>query len=319
MRRREFIAGLSAAMWPCAARAQADRLKRVGWAAAGDPESLVFPRELAKLGWVEGRNLQLDFRPTFSNPDEMRAKAAELVSMAPDLLVIGGTPMTAIFKQLTSTVPIVFVIVSDPIASGFVESFARPGGNITGFISSESSLSGKWLSLLKNIAPNVANVLVLYDPRDPSAQGLLRTIEAASPVLQVNLHLARVTEVDDLTSLIEGFAPHQNGGIVVLPSLFLSNNRATIATLAARHRLPSVYPRSDYANVGGLASYAPDFGDLWRRAAGYADLILKGAKPADLPVQAPIRFKFGVNLKTAKAFGLTIPETVLATADEVIE
>ncbi len=325
MRRRDFIAGLgSAAAWPVAVRAQQpQRLRRIGIIVPNDAEGqadfAAFAEALAKAGWIEGRNIRFERRSGGVDFGRIRPEAADMISTSPDVIVCPGTPNTAIVKQLTSTIPIVFVNVADPVASGFVASFAHPGGNITGFTSLESSFSGKWLSILKEIAPGLRNVMVLYDPHNTNWQGYLRTLEAAAPVLGVSIRAAPAANIGETERHIESFAYQPGAGMMVVPTGLNILNREGIAALAERYRLPAMYPYRYFVTSGGLASYGSETADLYRRAAEYVDFILNGAKPDDLPVQAPTKFELVINVKTAKALGLTIPETLLATADEVIQ
>ena len=323
MRRREFIAGLGAgAAWPLVARAQqGERVRRIGWLGTETEEQSIpaFLQELQKLGWTVGHNLQFDRYGRAGGESVLRASAEELVARAPDVIVATGTPFTKIVKQLTRTIPIVFANVADPVASGFVESFARPGGNITGFSSLENSIAGKWLSILKEVAPSTTHVMVLYDPVNSNWDGYVRTIESAAPLLKVNVSATRVTSADEIVHQVEAFARKPGGGIIVQPSGLMGVNREILFDLAVQHRLPMMYPYGFFAIGGGLISYGPDFNDQYRKAAAYVDRILKGERPSDLPVQAPVKFELIINLKTAKALGLMIPETLFATADRVIE
>jgi putative tryptophan/tyrosine transport system substrate-binding protein len=321
MRRREFIAGLGAAACPLAVRAQqAERLRRIAILDAEGEAYAAFAEELGNAGWIEGRNLSTDRRfldGASSGP--VRAAAADMVSKSPEVIVCLGTLATSVFRQLTSTIPIVFVNVADPVAAGFVKSFAHPGGTITGFTSLEFSLAGKWLSLLKDIAPGITNVLVLYDRDNSNWEGYLQTLTAAAPVLGVDIRPASVPDLGEVERHIESFAPRPGAGLIVVPSGLLIGNREKIAALAARHRLPAMYPYKNFATAGGLSAYGSDTVDLYRRAAQYVDLILKGANPGDLPVQAPTKFELVINLRAAKAIGLVIGQSLLFLADEVIE
>jgi putative tryptophan/tyrosine transport system substrate-binding protein len=330
MRRRKFITLVSgaAASWPAAARAQQRMpVKRVGWipnAAAEDDAfaqavSQALSEALEKLGWKEGGNLLLDRRTNLGGDfGRFRLAAAELVKAAPDVILCQGTPQTAIFKQLTATIPIVFVNVADPVASGFVASFARPGGDITGFVSLEYSLAGKWLSILKDIAPAVNRVMVLFNPVNSNWTGYLPTIEAGAPSLQVEVTPVKVSNAEDVSAAVESFARLPNSGMIVLPAT-TTIDRHVIVSLAAKHRLPAIYPYDYFAEAGGLVSYGSDTRDLYRRAASYIDRILRGEKPADLPVQASVKFELVINLKAAKALGLDVPYNVLILADRVID
>ena len=330
MQRREFITllGGAAAAWPIAARAQrGNAIKRIGWLsnpAEQDPrhqtELRAFHQELAKLGWTDGQNVLVNYRSALGGDDNRaRALAMEMVTTAPDVILASSTQLTAILKQQTSTIPIVFVNVADPVVSGLVASFARPGGNITGFTNVESSLIGKWLSILKDIAPAVTRVMIPYYPANPNWIDYLRTIETAAPALRVNVSAAPVNHADEIARQIEPFVREPGAGMIVLPSGFMTFNREKIAALAAQYRLPAIYPNDPFAESGGLVSYGPDSVDIHRRAASYVDRILRGTKPADLPVQAPVIFELVINLKAAKAIGLEIPYNVLLLADRVID
>jgi putative ABC transport system substrate-binding protein len=329
MRRREFITllGGAAAAWPLAARAQqGERVGRVGvlayWAADDADRRAhlaAFTQTLQQSGWSEGRNLRIDTRAT-ANADELRRHAAELVALAPDVLVAAsGTATVAPLLQATRTVPIVFVTVVDPVGAGFVASLAQPGGNATGFTIYEYSMSGKWLELLKEIAPGVTRVAVLRDPAVASGIGQFGAMQIVAPSLGVQLSPVDVRDAAEIERGVTAFARSANGGLIVPGAALGLVHRQLIATLAARHRLPGVYSNRAYVTAGGLISYAPDTIEQFRRAAGYVDRILKGEKPAALPVQAPTKYELVINLKTAKALGLDIPATVLARADEVIE
>jgi putative tryptophan/tyrosine transport system substrate-binding protein len=328
MRRREFIAGLGgAAAWPFAARAQqADRFPLVavmtGYGSDVEIRANIaaFMEALARLGWTDGRNVRIEIeRYGPGDASRIRATAAELAGKAPNVILTVGTESTEILKQRTSIIPIVFVNVADPVAGGLVASFAHPAGNITGFTSMEFSFAGKWLSILRDLAPSIASVMVLYFPENPNWAGYLRTIEAAAKSLQVSIRATPVTVAAEIAPHIEAFAREPAGGMIVVPSGPTIANREIIAALAARYRLPSIYPYKSFANSGGLASYGSDTIDVYRRAAEYVDRILRGAKPGDLPVQAPTKFEFVINLKAAKAIGIAVPDPVLLLADEVIE
>ena len=329
MRRRQFIAGLgSAAAWPVVARAQQPaRMRRIGVLmnlAADDPESLTriaaFHQGLQEVGWNIGRNVQIDYRSGLGDADRYRRYAAELVALAPDvILATGGTTVKPLL-QATRTVPIVFVQMIDPVGQGYVASLERPGGSVTGFMIVEFSISGKWPELLKQIAPSVTRVAVLRDPALGSGTSQFAVIQAVA----ASLRMEEVTPVDvrdvgETERAVAAFARGSNGGLIVTTSTLAQVHRELIITLAARHRLPAVYPFRFFVTGGGLISYGPDTIDQYRRAAGYVDRILKGEKPADLPVQMPTKYVTVLNLKTAKTLGLAIPETLLATADEVIQ
>ena len=328
MKRREFItlAGAAAAVWPLAARAQqGERMRRIGvlLPAAADDSRLqawvgAFLQELALLGWTIGRNVRIDTRWAGANAD-IRRYAAELVALAPDVILAQGASAVGPLLQATRTVPIVVPVVVDPVSAGFVDSLARPGGNATGFMSFEFSLGGKWLELLKQIAPSVTRVAVLQDPTLPAGLGQLGAIQTAAPSFGVELRPVDVRDAGEIERAVAAFARSSNGGLIVTASGLANVHRDLIIALAARHRLPAVYYERFFVAAGGLVSYGPDYVDQYRRAAGYVDRILKGEKPADLPVQAPTKYELVINLKTAKALGLEVPPTLLARADEVIE
>ena len=331
MRRREFlgvVAGVAVA-WPLAAHAQQrDRMRRIGVLmpyAEGDREGQAFVaalREgLQKLGWAESRNIRIDYRwATPSDAVSIQRFAKELVALQPDLILTQSTPTTAALLQQTRTIPIVFAQVVDPVGSGFVASFPRPGGNITGFINLEPTMAGKWLELLKEIAPRVNRVAFLFNPATaPYFEYYLKPFKAAAASFAVEGIAAPVHNASELESVIAAQARESNGGLIVMPDTFLNAHRAEITALAARYRLPAVYAFRFFTELGGLLSYGSDLVDNFRRAATYADRILKGAKPSELPVQAPVKFELVINLKTAKALGLEVPTSILLRADEVIE
>jgi putative tryptophan/tyrosine transport system substrate-binding protein len=329
MRRREFI-GLAgaAAAWPLAGQAQQPgRLRRIGAMMAfaeGDREGLVrvasFREELQKFGWLEGRNIQIDTRWATADVESIRRSAKDLVSQQPDLILSNSTPTTAALLQQTRTIPIAFAVVSDPIGSGFVTSFARPGGNVTGLTNIEPTMGGKWLELLKQIAPRVVRVAFLFNPATATfAEYYLRPFKAAAAALAVEGIVAPVHDRSELEPVIAAQAREPNGGLIVMTDSFTSVHRAEITTLAARNRLPTIYPFRFFAELGGLISYGNDLLDNFRRAATYVDRILKGAKPSELPVQAPVKFELVINLKTAKALGLDVPVNLQQRADEVLE
>jgi putative ABC transport system substrate-binding protein len=326
MKRREFIALLSgAAAWPLTARAQqAERIRRIGALmnlAADDPEALgritAFVQGLQQLGWSDGRNVRIIARWAAGNDDNFRKYSAELVALAPDAILATSTPGVLALQQATHTVPIVFVTVIDPVGAGMVASLARPGGNTTGFTLFEFGMSGKWVELLKEIAPGVRRVAVLRDLTIGIAQ--LAAIQAVAPSLGVELSVIGTRDADEIERAVTAFARTPNGGLIVTAGTTPAIHRELISTLAAQHQLPAVYPFRYYVTDGGLISYGPDSIDPYREAAGYVHRILKGEKPADLPVQAPNKYELVVNLKTAKALGLTIPQSVLTRAEEVIE
>jgi putative ABC transport system substrate-binding protein len=329
MMRRAFITllGGAAAAWPLAARAQqGERMRRIGVLqplAVDDPEALgrvtAFAQGLQQFGWTDGRNAQIEYRWGAGDLDRFRRYAAELVALAPDVILASSSPAIMSLQQLTRTVPIVFVNIVDPVGAGFVESLARPGGNATGFVLYEYGMSAKWLELLKEIVPPLKLAAVLRDPAIASGAGQYAVIQAAAPSLGVELRTVGVRDAGEIERAITAFARSSNGGLIVTGSPLTLVHRHLIITLAARHRLPAVYPFRYFATSGGLISYGPDTVDQYRRAAGYVDRILKGEKPADLPVQTPTKYQLVINLKTAKALGLEVPATVLARADEVIE
>ena len=328
MKRREFITLLgSAAAWPLAARAQpAERVRRIGVLtpfAADDTESMAriaaFLQGLGDLGWAVGRNVRIDYRWSAGDPDRIRKDAMELVALAPDVILATGTPVTSALQQAGLSVPIVFAQVPDPVANGFVASLARPGGNTTGFTTYDYAASAKWVEILKEVAPGVRRTAVLRDPTIASGIGQLGAVLAVAPSLGMELSPIGVRDAGEIDRAITAFAREPNGGLIVLASPLSIVQRELIITLAARHRLPAVYGLRFFAIDGGLISYGPDSVEPYRRAAGYVDRILKGEKPADLPVQTPTKYDLVINAKTAKALGLEVPPTLLARADEVIE
>jgi putative tryptophan/tyrosine transport system substrate-binding protein len=279
-----------------------------------------FLQGLQQLGWDDGRNVRIDTRWATTKPDDIRRHAAELASLAPDVILAGtGTATVAPLLQATRTVPIVFAVVIDPVGAGFIDSLARPGGNATGFTIFEYSMSGKWLELLKAIAPQVTRAAVLRDPTIASGIGQFAAVQASAPSLGLELSAVDVRDAVEIERAVTAFARSSNGGLIVTASALATRHRDLIIALAARLRLPAVYPNRYFVTGGGLISYGPDYVDQYRRAAGYVDRILKGEKPADLPVQAPTKYELAINLKTAKALGLTVPPSLLARADEVIE
>ncbi len=327
MRRREFLKALGGlASWPVAAHAQErERMRRVGVfmsLPADDPQSSIrsaaFLQALAEKGWIVGRNLQIDFRWATEDADRLRKDANELATLGPEVVLAAATRTLNSLQQATRTIPIVFVQAIDPVGTGAVDSLARPGGNVTGFSQFEYGLSGKWLELLKEIAPNVTQAAILRDSENPAGGGQLGALQAVAPSLGVEVRPIGVRRAA-LERDIASFARDRNGGLIVPGSGSAVSNRKFIIQLAAQHHLPAVYPYRFFVSDGGLISYGPDLIDQYWRAAGYVDRILKGEKPADLPVQAPTKYELVINLKNAKAIGLTIPETVLSRADEVIE
>jgi putative ABC transport system substrate-binding protein len=332
MRRREFItlsggAVATSLLFPLAARAQqSEHVPRIGVLmnlAAEDPETkarlTAFEQVLQRLGWTIGQNVRIDDRAAGGNTDKLRSYAAELVALAPDVILAQSSTAVALLLQATRSVPIVFADISDPVGAGFVDSLARPGGNATGFMLLEYSLSGKWLELLKEIVPRLTRAAVLRDPANPAATAQFGSIQAMAPSLGVEVSPVSVRDTGEIERAVEAFARTANGGLIVTPSASVSVYHDLIIALAARHKLPAIYSFRSLVTRGGLISYGPDTVDQFRNAAGYVDRILKGEKPADLPVQAPTKFELVVNLKTAKALGLDVPTAVLARADEVIE
>jgi putative ABC transport system substrate-binding protein len=320
--------GGAAAAWPLAARAQqgAERVRHIGVLTAlpaDDPVAqarvAAFAQGLQQSGWTIGRNLRIDYRWTAGDADRIRKYTAELAALAPDVILATGSTTVGPLLQATRAVPIVFVIVPDPVGAGLVDSLARPGGNATGFTSFEYSISAKWLELLKEIAPRVTRVAVLRDPAIAAGAGQLGAIQSAAPSFGVELSPLGVRDPGEIERAVTAFVRGSNGGLIVTGSAPVTIHRDLIITLAARHKLPAVYYERFFVAAGGLISYGPDFLDQYRRAAGYVDRILKGEKPADLPVQAPTKYELVINLKTAKALGLEVPPTLLARADEVIE
>jgi putative tryptophan/tyrosine transport system substrate-binding protein len=330
MRRREFISllGGAAVAWPLAARAQqAERVRRVGVLmpfAESDPQSqarvTAFQQGLQELGWTANRNIQFEYRFAGPDPVSMRTHAVTLVALRPDVILASSPQVLAALQHETRTIPIVFVNVADPVGANLVQSLARPGGNMTGFTNFEFAIVGKWLELLKETAPSVTRVAVLLAPEHVTNAALLHSIEAVAPSFGIHLTPAPVRDVVEIERAINAFARESHGGLIVLPSpVTIGIPSKEIISLAVRLRLPAVYPFSYLVINGGLMSYGVDDNDQWRRTASYVDRILRGAKPADLPVQAPTKFELVINLKTAKAMGLDIPATILGHADEVIE
>ncbi len=331
MRRRDFVGllgGVAATelLWPFSARAQqTDRMRRVAVLigisddAEGQSRVAAFQKGMQELGWTEGRNVRLDVRFTGGTVDRARAYAAELVRIAPDAILANAAEAVAALQQQTRTIPIVFAQVVDPVNSGFVESLARPGGNITGFTSFDYGMGTKWPEILKEIAPHVTRIGVLRDPTLPASAGLMGAIQGVSPSFRVEVSSLDSRDAAAIERRINAFAREPNGGLIVLPGVTATVHRELIIALTTRHRLPTIYPYRYYTTSGGLISYGIDNLDLYRRSASYVDRILKGAKPADLPVQFPTKFELVINLKTAKALGLNVPQSLLVRADEVIE
>jgi ABC-type uncharacterized transport system substrate-binding protein len=328
MRRRKFISLLGgAAAWPMAARAQQpERMRRIGVllpAAADDPEWQTrvgaFQQALALLGWTIGRNVRIDTRWGTTSAAELRRQAAELAALAPDVLLAGGASSVGPLLQATRTVPIVFTLGVDPVGAGVVDSLARPGGNATGFMAWEFSIAGKWLELLKQIAPGVTRVAVLRDASQAFATSLFAVMQAVAPSLGVEVIPVNMRNAGEIEQSVGTFARSPNGGLIPVASAAAVSHRELILTLAARHKLPAIYWERFFVTIGGLMSYGADLVGQFRQAAGYVDRVLKGEKPADLPVQAPTKYDLVINLKTAKTLGLDVPSTLLASADEVIE
>ena len=328
MRRREFIKliGSGAAAWPLGARAQPVTVRRIAAlmnTSADDPEApaLVgaFSQGLSDRGWCIGQNIRIDYRWYAGNADVARKYAAELIALAPDVILVSGTPGVAAIQRATRTVPTVFTRIADPIGAGFVDNLARPGGNITGFMIFEYSLSGKWLELLKQIAPRITRVAVLRDPSNPSGIAQFGAIQALAPSLGVQVNPLSVGTADEIANAIGTFARSANGGLIITGSAAITGYLYLIIKLAAQYKLPAIYGDPFIISGGALICYGPDRIDQVRRAAGYIDRILKGEKPGELPVQSPVKYQLAINLKTAKALGLDVPAQLLASADEVIE
>jgi putative tryptophan/tyrosine transport system substrate-binding protein len=328
MKRREFITllGGAAAAWPVAARAQqGERMRRIGvliTLAADDPEAQArigaFLQGMQEFGWTLGRNVRIDYRWA-RDVNSISRHATELVALAPDVILANANPSVVALQRATPSVPIVFVAVTDPVAASFVEHLARPGSNATGFSTGEYGTSAKWLELLKEIAPSITQVAVLQDPQNLSSLPQFAAIQSVAPSLGVELKSLPLRDVGEIEHILAAFARGSNLGLIATRTQAANLRRDLIIALAARHRLPAVYPLRFFVTGGGLVSYGPDIVDQYRRAAGYVDRILRGEKPADLPVQAPTKYELVVNLKTAKALGLELPATLLARADEVIE
>jgi putative ABC transport system substrate-binding protein len=331
IRRREFIVTLGgAAAWPLAAGAQQpEHIRRIGaligGAAETDPESrarvAALREALVRRGWSEGRNIRIDYYWAGTDPDRIHAFAAELVATEPEAIFANSTPATIGVLQATHNIPIVFATVSDPVGDRIVESFARPGGNVTGFTNIEASMGGKWVEILKELAPSVTRLEFLFNPATAPNGGLyfLASFEAAARSFNVESIATPVEDMAGVEHALASLAAGANGGLVVNADIFATRNRAAIIAAAARHRVPAIYPFAFFVTGGGLVAYGCDVADLWRRAAAYLDRILRGEKPSDLPVQAPTKFELGINLKTAKTLGLQVPDKLVALADEVIE
>lgn len=329
MKRREFITLLSgaAAAWPLMARAQqSERMRRIGVLMGypgGDPQAqanvTALRQGLENLGWIEGRNVHIDYRWAGADPDKARAFARELVGLAPDVVVPSTNQVTRIVQQETRIIPVVFAFVGDPVGSGFVASLAHPRRNITGFANFDNSIGSKWLELLEEIAPHAKRVGFIFNPDAAPNVGFFHAAESAAERLAIGLAAIAVRDANDIEQDLNAFASEPNGGLIVAPHAVTLGNRKLIIEFAAQHRLPAVYSDRYFAESGGLVSFGNNTADLFRRAASYIDLIFKGAKPADLPVQLPTKFELIVNLKTANSLGLIIPESFLSRADEVIE
>jgi putative ABC transport system substrate-binding protein len=331
MKRREFIAGLgSVGAWPAVVRAQqGDRIRRIGVLIPGgeddpDPRASLstLVQRLAELGWREGRNLRMDVRWAAGDLDRVRVYAKELVELQPDVILVDSTPQTAALQRETRTIPIVFVVVSDPVGSGFVASLSRPGGNITGFSNQDSTMGGKWVELLREIAPDRRRVAAMFNPETAPYVGsyYLPTFEAAARLLKVEPIVVPVHNDSEVETTLAALG-RESGAVILMPDAFLTAPRlgASIVSLTIRNKIPAINQSSVYVKAGLLISYGPHFKDFYRRAADYIDLILRGGKPSELPVQLPVKFEMAVNIKTAKALGITVPSSLLARADEVIE
>jgi putative ABC transport system substrate-binding protein len=326
MRRRDFITLLGGAAWPFAARAQADRVRRIGVLmalAADDPTGqarlVAFVQGLQQWGWTDGRNVRIDTRWAAGDAERFRKYAAELVALAPDVILASGGTGVGALLQATRALPIVFTQTNDPVGAGYVDSLAQPGGNVTGFTNMEYGTSGKYLELLKEIIPRLVRAAVLRDPTIPQGIGQFSAIQAVAPSLGVELRPIDVHDAREIERAVAAFARSANGGLIVTGSSLTAVHRDLIIMLAAQHKLPAIYWERFFVIAGGLISYGPDSIDPHRRAASYVDRILKGEKPADLPVQAPTKYELVINLKTAKALGLGVPQSLLTRADEVIE
>jgi len=329
MRRRDFVAGIAgSAAWPLAARAQqGERMPRIA-VLLGVAENHVqgelrikgFQKGLRDLGWVQGRNIQIEYRFAASDPNRIREHVAEFMKLTPDVIVANSSPVLTALRQATSTIPIVFAVVNDPIGQGFVSSAAHPGGNVTGFSFIHSKLLGKWLVMLKDVVPTLSRASLMFNPAlAPYYDVYLRSFETALRSIKSEMIAAPVRETSEIEANISKLARDSGNALIAAADPFILDNINTISHLTLQHRIPAISPYQLFVSEGGLMSYGPDTADIFRRAAGYVDRILKGAKPADLPLQAPDRFELAINLKTAKVLGLTVPPALLATADEVIE
>jgi putative ABC transport system substrate-binding protein len=328
MKRREFIAlfGSTTVAWPLAVRAQQDeRVRRIGVLInfaqtdrEGQASVAAFTATLQQLGWIDGRNLRIDYRWSAGESERIKVAAAELVRSAPDAIAVANSPALGELRRLTSTIPLVFTQVGDPVDAGFVTNLARPGGNITGFSAFEPEMGGKWLGILKEAAPNLRRAAVLFGSDTPIDRAMLRAAEAVAPSLGITISAVNVLD-GNIERVISDFGNQPDDGLIVLPHRYTLANRGSIIILAAGHRLPAVYPFRYFAAEGGLLAYGPDQIDQWRGAATYVDRILRGEKPGDLPVQTPTKFELVINMKTAKALGLSIPPALPLRADEVIE
>jgi putative tryptophan/tyrosine transport system substrate-binding protein len=327
MQRRQFITllGGAAIAWPIVAQAQPERMRRIGVVMAyaesdpnGQAQVAAFQQQLQKLGWMEGSNIQIDFRYSAADPARIRALALELLSLRPDLMVSNSNLVTTILQSEVRSIPLVFVSVSDPIGSGFIKDLARPGGNVTGFANFQPSMGGKWLEKLREIAPQVERIGLLLRPEPPNI-GYLRSAEAAANSLKIKLVGLEAQSSSEIERVVATFAGESHGGLIIAPNVVNFANSDLIVTLATRYRLPAIYPFAFYAKQGGLISYGFDAADQFRQGAVYVDKILRGAKPADLPVQHPTKFEIVINLKAAKALGLTVPNSIQQLADEVID
>jgi ABC-type uncharacterized transport system substrate-binding protein len=328
VRRRDFIKGIagSTVVWPLSARAQREQMKSIGILLPGTADDPVFQarlvafyQELALLGWTIGRNVRIEPRWATANADELRRHAGELAAFAPDVILATGDSTIPPLLQATRTIPVVFPLAADPVGAGFVDSLARPGGNATGFMIFDYTMGGKWLELLKEIAPNVTRVAVLRDPANPSQTAQFGAIQAVAPSLRVEVIPVNMREASEIERAVADFARSANGSLIPTSSAVALRHRDLIITLAARHKLPAIYWERFFVTSGGLMSYGPDLIDNYRRAAGYVHRILKGEKPADLPVQTPTKYEMVINLKTAKTLGLSVPLLLQQRANELIE